>query len=321
MAIRLSFGVFPLGMAGTASGVARGAPDDPVKIEAALRMLQGEGKPLLPRTYVVYTGPGSVDTVLNQIATYVATGISWDMVLCFRDPGTDLTSWLDLVRTIVQRHGTALACLSVTAEANLTTVPAVDGAQPSARQALVSGIQAAHAVKAADDTVAIGFCVVPSFGPNADFWPDLQARGGPGWGETLDYVGLDFYPDVFGPRLSIDQLRPAVTAVLRAFRDRDLPAAGIPASVPIHIAENGWPTGPDRPYDQQAAVLETVICTVAELAEELNITHYELFGLRDADSSNDNFFFQFGIMRDDYAPKPAFAVYQRLIQEFGERDK
>lgn len=61
-----------------------------------------------------------------------------------------------------------------------------------------------------------------------------------------------------------------------------------------------------------------MVRTIADLSEELNITHYELFGLRDADSSNENMFFQFGIMRDDYTPKPAFAIYQRLVQEFGQ---
>ncbi|MEU1194524.1 hypothetical protein ABZ421_44895, partial [Streptomyces sp. NPDC005859] len=32
----------------------------------------------------------------------------------------------------------------------------------------------------------------------------------------------------------------------------------IPGSVAIRICENGWPTGPDRSEQQQAAVLETV---------------------------------------------------------------
>jgi hypothetical protein len=30
-----------------------------------------------------------------------------------------------------------------------------------------------------------------------------------------------------------------------------------------------------------------------------------------------NLFYQFGLMRDDYTPKPAFAVYRRLIAELG----
>ena len=42
---------------------------------------------------------------------------------------------------------------------------------------------------------------------------------------------------------------------------------------------------------------------------------YELFGLRDADSSKDDLFHQFGILRDDYTSKPAFTVYKDLIRQ------
>lgn len=64
-------------------------------------------------------------------------------------------------------------------------------------------------------------------------------------------------------------------------------------------------------------VLETVIRTIYELRLELNISHYELFGLRDADSSKEDLFHQYGIMRDDYSPKPAYDTFKKLIQELG----
>jgi hypothetical protein len=53
------------------------------------------------------------------------------------------------------------------------------------------------------------------------------------------------------------------------------------------------------------------------LRGKLNITHYELFSLRDADTANPDLNHQFGIMRDDYSPKPAFESYRKLIEEFG----
>jgi hypothetical protein len=49
--------------------------------------------------------------------------------------------------------------------------------------------------------------------------------------------------------------------------------------------------------------------------EELNVTHWELFTLRDADSSNDGLFYQFGVLRDDYSPKPAFERLRGLFRE------
>jgi hypothetical protein len=120
------------------------------------------------------------------------------------------------------------------------------------------------------------------------------------------------YPDVFGPRFGLDQLPGAVDWVLRTDRERDLAGAGIPATVPIRSCENGWPTGPDRPEQVQADVLETILRTVHGLRAELNVTHWELFTLRDADSSKDGLFYNFGILRDDYSRKPAFARLRAL---------
>ena len=48
---------------------------------------------------------------------------------------------------------------------------------------------------------------------------------------------------------------------------------------------------------------------------ELDITHWELFTLRDADSNQDSPFHQFGIVRDDYTPKPAFERLRQTIAE------
>jgi hypothetical protein len=56
---------------------------------------------------------------------------------------------------------------------------------------------------------------------------------------------------------------------------------------------------------------------VHRLAADLNVTHYMLFGLRDADSSKPDPFHQFGILRDDYTPKPAYAAFKSLIDELG----
>ncbi|KLU63760.1 hypothetical protein DEAC_c43280 [Desulfosporosinus acididurans] len=59
-------------------------------------------------------------------------------------------------------------------------------------------------------------------------------------------------------------------------------------------------------------MIETVIRTIYNLRHELNISHYELFGLRDADSSKDDLFHQYGIMRDDYTPKPAYDTFKKF---------
>ncbi len=220
---------------------------------------------------------------------------------------------------MVQRYGEQLDALQVTGEANLTNVPAsADGSQPNARNALVQGVLAARrAADAAQAPVKIGFATVPCFDPSDDFWPSLANMGNGSFAAALDYVGYDFYPDVFGPPIPAEKLAGAVAMLLQQLRNVNLPTAGIPASVPIRICENGWPTGPERSEAKQAQVLERVIRAVYASRLEYNITHYELFGLRDADSSNDNLFYRFGIVHDDYTPKPAFATYRHLIAELG----
>jgi hypothetical protein len=172
--------------------------------------------------------------------------------------------------------------------------------------------------------VKVGFNSTPTFGAGAEFWADLGHLGGHAFRSALDYVGLDFFPDVFRPVAPDGEpgdLRQSVTTVIETMRREWLPAAGISADVPIHIAENGWPTGPTRSYERQAEVLETVIRTVYAQRERLNIERYTLFSLRDTDSSRPelagDIFYHFGLTRDDYTPKPAFHVYRSLIAEMG----
>jgi hypothetical protein len=154
----------------------------------------------------------------------------------------------------------------------------------------------------------------PEFVRTQEFWTDLGRRGGDEFRSALDYAGLDFFPDVFQP-VPADRLPETVTAVLRLFRHQSLAAAGIDPSVPVHVTEHGWATGTERPYSRQSEVLETVVRTIDEHSEELNITTYEHFALRDADSGHDHPLFQLGILDSAYRPKPAATTYRDLIDE------
>jgi hypothetical protein len=284
---RLRFGLFPLGLAGSPDGVASGPPDDFAQIAAAVRQLQGDGPPLLVRMYVSWTGAGSSASVLAQVAALVDSAVSsWDLVLAYRDPGGDVAAWTEFVARVVERYGRQLEAIQVTGEANLTSVrAAADGAFPNATEAFVQGV--------------------------------LAALGGDEIAAVVDYAGLDMYPDVFGPRFELEQLDGAVDWLLRSFREQALPLAGIGHNVPIRICENGWPTGAGRSESRQADVLESVLRAVDARASELGVTHWELFTLRDADSSKDDLFHNFGILRDDYSPKPAYDRLARLFAELG----
>jgi hypothetical protein len=314
----LTFGVFPLGLAGGPEGLASGPPDDVEQITRALSDLQGDGPSLLVRMYVPWLGAASTPGALAEVAELVTAPVDWDLALCYRDPDGNVDAWADFAATIVSEYGRQLAAVQVTGEANLTGIPAAaDGAYPRAAEALVRGVLTAAAAKRrAGATAAIGFAVSPEVNAAAvDFWPAVAELGGSEFPAAVDYAGLDIYPDVFGPRLGVDQLAGAVDWLLRSFRQQALPIAGIGPRTPIRICENGWPTGPDRSEAQQADVIETVLRAVHARRQELHVTHWELFTLRDADSSENDLFHRFGVLHDDYSPKPAFERLRHLISE------
>ena len=313
----LEFGVFPLGLAGAPGGVAKGRRDDPAAITRALDELRGDGPPLLPRMYVNWRGRWQAKMALAQVSRVAqASGPPHDLVLCYRDRSGNVDAWARFVAQVVTSHGGRLAAVQVTGEPNLRGV-GVDGDFPRAAEALAHGVlSAAEAKRASGATAAIGFAAAVEAVPDSNgFWSSVRDLGGTDFGTAVDYAGVDVYVDVFGPRIELGKVPGAVRWVLQTFREKTLAIVGIPASTPIRICENGWPTGPDRPESLQAQVLEATLRTVHGLRAELNVTHWELFTLRDADSSKDEMFHRFGVLRDDYSPKPAFGVLRDLIAE------
>ncbi|MER5860529.1 hypothetical protein ABT131_33785 [Streptomyces sp900105245] len=315
----LHFGIYPGGILGDDQGIVRPVrPDLPDRITEALDALQGDTATLLVRAYQSFAAtvtPLEPPTPADP-ETYLQRGRKLDLVLQFREPSGELEGWLEFVREAVRTGGPHLASVQICEEPN-ADLPVVDGSIPNVLNALVEGVIAAkQEARALGHSLAVGFNAVPTFNPADTFWSELAALADDRFRQSLDYVGLDFFPDVFRP-IAAEQLAEAVTAVLTAFRRSDLRKAGIPDSVAIRICENGWPTGPGRSEQQQAAVLETVVRTVTALAADLHIDGYSFFALRDADSTGEGLFHRFGLLRDDYTPKPAFETYRRLINQLG----
>ncbi|MCL5996069.1 MAG: hypothetical protein M1546_08435 [Chloroflexi bacterium] len=312
----LIFGIYPGGQASLPeTDVTIGPADDPAHIHAALAQLQAPGRPFIVRAYMGYVGGGQTSFFTPaDVEQYISAGRKLDLVLCYRAPAYDVADWCRYIRTTIQRYEPYLGMLQIAEEPN-STGPGGNGGFPHVRQAVVDGVLAAkeEAVRCGAD-FQVGFNATPSFNPQDDFWHTLGQLGQAPFVAAPDYVGLDFFPDVFRP-IAPDGLQDAVSMVLTRYRQVNLADAHIPAAVPIHIGENGWPTSPTRSAERQATVLETIVRAVAGLRGELNITHYTYFDLRDADSAHPDFGYQFGLMRDDYAPKPAFERYRKLIAE------
>ena len=185
-------------------------------------------------------------------------------------------------------------------------------------------IAAKNAVRERNLNLPVGFGSVPhSAVALPEFWSDLARTGGPEFAAAVDFVGHNFYVDVFEDPVPPADVPGRVEGILTELRRVHLPTAGVDASTPIRVTENGWPTGRSpltgavRDQACQAEVLEMIIRAVHGAGGDLNITHYTLFGLRDADSAKADPFHQFRIMRDDYSAKPPYDTFRELVAGLG----
>lgn len=315
-----TFGIYPGGIAGTDSHteLTSAKPDIPLQIERALNLLQPAGTEFWVRSYMSYSGNGqSKNHTPRDPEQYVTRHRRLDLVLGFHSLLKDVEQYELFVRSQIRRFKGSLAKIQITEEPNLCGVPAVDGDIPGVKEALIRGVVAAREeIDKLKLQVLVGFNAVPNFDTDANFWREIAAMAPPEFYQSLNYVGLDFFPDVFRS-VSLQDIPVAVKAVLNQFRNANMKEAGISADIPIHITENGWPTSPQRPEKKQADVLQEVIQAVYAERQVFNVQAYELFSLRDADSSNADIFHQFGILKDDYTPKVAFNVFRELIARFG----
>jgi hypothetical protein len=328
----LRFGIYPGGGVGTVGPAGPTRPELAAQRLAALGQLRGT-RPFVVHLYTSYTGGGQAATidpgVLAQIQQYTASGFAVELVLAYRpSAGADVAGFAAFVRSAARQLGLnpGVVALQITNEANQGGAPnASDGYYAGARDALIQGVIAAK-----DETVRDGFgqlkigfnwAYATDQASGADFWSYLGQRGGAAFVGALDWVGVDSYPGTWGPQLASSDLATGVSSaigsVLKSMRSRYLPLAGIPQRVAIHFSEAGYPTGPTRSYADQATALQAIVTAVNKARGAYNVTDLRWFDLRDSNSSSTSFEDQYGLMRDDYTPKPAFAVYQSLIAQLG----
>ncbi|MFL5782043.1 MAG: hypothetical protein ACJ760_12090, partial [Thermoleophilaceae bacterium] len=215
--------------------------------------------------------------------------------------------------------------IQVTNEVNLAFSPdSSDGAYDRGRDALILGVEAAkdEARRRGFDQLEIGFNWAYRNSPSEDqsFWNYLRDHGGRRFVGSLDWVGVDAYPGTFiPPANSPGGERDALVNAFTSFRCYSR-GAGIPKRIPIHVEENGWPTGPGRTYARQAQAMDTMVRAVHDFRGTFNISDYRWFDLRDSNTTSPNFQQQYGLMTDEYVPKPAFALYRKLATGLGARN-
>jgi hypothetical protein len=317
---RFCFGIYAGGQAGTETGMTQGPADNFAETQKALTELQGDAS-LLVRCYIGYHGVGKVHRLTpGSPDLLTARGRKMDLVLCYQTDDDDMAAWATFIREMLSRYHRVLAKIQITEEANVN-LPSLDGYFAHSRKALVEGVKVAkNEIMKLKADILVGFNATPDFNPNRTFYREIAQLADDEFYRSLDYVGLDFFPDVFrrvAPDGSPMDLQQGILSVLNQFKHVDLKNAGIDPGIELHITENGWPTHSDRSQEQQARILEKIITLIFQRRQEFNITHYELFSLRDANSTQDDLFCQFGILKDNYERKLAFETFKRMIKEFG----
>jgi hypothetical protein len=327
----LRFGIYANAGVGTVNPIAATVPEDAMARWVALERLRGSrSRPFVLHLYTSWDGRTPFREVMSwvngDVASANARGFLAEVVLRYRPDrslATDaVPGYVEFVRSAVRHLAPArnVVGVQITNEANVPGQPdASDGDYPGVERALVHGVRAAkresRRLRRLD--MEIGFNVAAE-APRA-FWRRLRAEAGTSFGKAVDWVGVDLYPQTWtstekrGPRAAAAAMR----AELRRMRRVGLPAAGIPRRARLHVSENGFPTGPTRDEVEQAELLTAAIKAVAAVRRQYGVSDYRWFGLRDANSSEPSFEAQYGVMRDDYTPKPGFDALRELIERFG----
>lgn len=328
----LRFGIYPGGTAGVIAGPQPAAmPDRQPLIDRSLQDLRGR-RSLTAHLFQHYSTRAGIRREVHQARRrarhYSRRGIRTEFVVAYRpEAAPDVRGYVGLVRRMVRRVGKlpGVEAIQVTNEVNNSASPnASDGAYEGAPRALIRGVVAADKVARERRIrgLEVGFNWFYRLDPDTEdrFWSNV-AQGGPRFLRAVDWIGLDAYPGTFFPPLTAPAGLPGsagdvmvnAMSTLRCYAS----GAGISERVPIHVSENGWPTSPARSPEEQARKLEEMVDAVVSYGGNYNVTDYRWFSLRDSDSAQPDFQQQFGLLRDDYSPKPAFAVYRRLIRRFG----
>jgi hypothetical protein len=304
-------------------------PEDPARQLAKLDQLRRPGAPFPLRLTRFFwrDGEAGFRAFLALTEQYTSHGYPVELQVRYQPSAQqegDIDAWVEHVREVVRRFGPnpRVIGLQIANEVNLGFSPdSSDGSYEGAREALVRGVIAAkqEAARLGYTQLRIGFNWAYRTDPASEtsFWQALRDRGGPEFVRSLDYIGLDVYPGTFFPpaESDISGYRDGMVNAMSAIRCyATIPA--IPASVPIEIGENGWPTFGGRSYADQASILRVMVQAVQDFRGTYNVRDYRWFNLRDSKTGDAGVFQNAGLLEDDYDEKPAFAAYRELVGKY-----
>jgi hypothetical protein len=324
----LRFGITPAGEAG-AVGSAPLTPLSTPSTLAALRRLRPRHAPFVLRLNRFFWSDGrrAVHHFLKLTRRYTKRGYRVELQLRYHPTAAregDIRAWVRFVRRVVRKFGPnpGVVGLQVTNEVNFYPIApdASDSSFEGARDALIRGVEAAHhlARRLGFDRLRIGFNWAYRTDPSneSSFWNYLREEGGRRFARSVDWVGLDAYPGTVFPPVEPPTgtgFRDGMVNAMSQLRSCFMPIARLGKLVPIHVEENGWPTGPGRSEDEQVDAMRQMVGAVHDFRGTYHVTDYRWFDLRDHSSSSPNFQHRYGLLNDDYSRKLAFGAYRALV--------
>lgn len=325
VAPRLQLGIYPWGAAGATTAIAPSVPENADRSMAAVRSLKGD-RPFVVHVYGDYTGVSnaSADGLLSEAAWWSANGMKVSAVLRYRPADTTRAAGYPAwVRTQTRRLAalTGLSSIHVGNEPNNLSPGAGDGSYPGVIPAIAAGVPAARAELDAlgRSGVRVGFnWAAGSFPTTTEpMWAALRQAGGPAFTSAVGFVAVNVYPGTWSPPSVLvpptaTQVASTVRTTLDALRTRHMPTAGV-GGADIIVGETGYPTSSTRTEAAQELVLRTVVDEVETVRGLYGVTDLYAFALRDGNTASGQLENGYGLLRDDYSAKPAFAVLKHAV--------
>ena len=267
----LRMGINPAGRAGAIGPPIPLTPIDYSKTLAALRKLRPKEGPFVLRLNRFFWSDGQkgIRHFLKLTRLYTKRGYRVELQLRYHptpEQEGHIHAWVRFVREVVRRFGPnpRVIGLQVTNEVNFYPIApdASDSAFKRARVALIHGVEAAHRTvrRRGFDQLHVGFNWAYRTDPSreAGFWGYLRDHGGKRFARSVDWVGLDAYPGTIFPPTEPPigtGYRDGMVNAMSVLRECYMPIARLGRDVPIHVEENGWPTGPGRSERQQVRAM------------------------------------------------------------------
>lgn len=305
------FGVYPEPGNGQIGNVS--SPQHAAVIDAIHELRTGQPFDVHLYTAWSWHNDGDLD---RKIKAYTDAGLQITLTIKYSPPpgsDGDVKGYARFVQRIVRRYGTnpAVHRYVIGNEVNVTwgDPGSSDGPFRNASRAVVDGVAAAtQQLAQLRSTARVGTSIaITEPGTDARFLQALAKLGGRQFTRSVSFVGINVYPGIWP--VGSGDVAADMASHLQTTR-LAMTKAGFTSAVSMAILENGFPTADDA---EQAARVTPMIQAVCRVGRSVGVTSYSWFGLIDADSTSDDPFAHFGLLRSDLSKRPAFDRYREII--------